>query len=317
MSLEEKIRQLCDSWIAATQPPGGGIGFLGQSEQYRLHKNNITFPELTYQEFQVANLALSRVLLLKGLNSVIDLDHKLFWAWSAEVLVSPPSPCFTRDEDDIRDLFELCIRTALAGITPPPRSMQEFEQQRELAQLTEFNTQQLVSKSHLVLAYLTPALLEAIVKKQCHSFIGSSGMVLAHFDVPSRNSSAKRRQYVPGKGKCSSLRDLLFLLYENVADADLKAHLDELRQHFLGLDNAVDPFDLVFKWRNESLHGQSSFPTIGGTLLSFAILISMNAVAHKYDQLRTDALRRVQAEMQIRNLGSQGNGSRWSYYPPF
>ena len=124
------------------------------------------------------------MLLLKGLNTVINLDHQLFWAWAGEMLLSPRSTFFSREESELRRLFETCIRAALAGITPPPESKEDWERQRELSELVEFNTRQLVVNAHLILAYLGLPLLEGILKKVCSNYVDYAGTVVAAFDVP-------------------------------------------------------------------------------------------------------------------------------------
>lgn len=313
---EDVIRRLCDSWVAAAKKPDGGFAIGGATEKFRLHRNGINFHELNYTEILSACAGLSRVLLFKGLNTVIDLDHQLFWSWAGELLLSPHSSFFSRDEMEIQKLFEGCIRAALAGAQPPSQKKEDWEKQRQLSELVEFNTRQLVLHAHLVLAYLSFPLLEAIIKKACSAYVDYAGNVLAPFDAPRPRGNVK--SYVstdPRNGKCSSLRDLLHLLYENVADADLKRYLDEVRDHFHTLDNTDEPFDLIYSWRNASLHGQTGFPTIGGTVMNLSILIAFNQIRTQYKKLRDTIWENVQRDTQMYHF--TGHRSPWSYYPPF
>jgi len=313
---EEKIKGLCDSWVNATQLPGGGFAIGAASEQHRLHRNGITFHELNYSEIQAACTGLSRVLLFKGLNTVIDLDHRLFWAWAGEMLLSPRSTFFSNTESELRQLFETCIRAALAGITRPPQSKEDWERQREISELVEFNTRQLVLNAHLVLAYLAFPLLEGLLKKLCCNYVDYSGNVINPFDVPTAGGGI--RNYMPNdprKGKCSSLRDLMFLLYQTVADQDLRPRIDEMRNIFNSLDNTIDPFEQLYSWRNQSLHGQTGFPTIGGTLVNLAVLIAFNQIRADYEHRRNDVWSNMQRD--IETFKFTGHRSPWSYYPPF
>jgi len=87
------------------------------------------------------------------------------------------------------------------------------------------------------------------IKKSVLQIYSYAGKVITAFDVP--KAKGKVRHYVPNdpkRGTCSSLRDLLFLLYLNVSDTDLKPRLDNMRQYLSGLNNNVDPFDLIFSW---------------------------------------------------------------------
>lgn len=93
-----------------------------------LHRNRIQFHELPYEGVQAASLGLSQVLLLKGMNTFIDIDHKLFWAWAGQVLLSPQSSLFSHSQEDmtINQLFGVCIRASLARTTPPPQSREDW-----------------------------------------------------------------------------------------------------------------------------------------------------------------------------------------------
>lgn len=316
---EDKINQLCSSWVATAQQPTGGFTIGGATEQYRLLRNRIQFHELPYEGIQAACLGLSQVLLLKGVNTFIDLDHKWFWAWAGEVLLSPQSSLFSHSQEEmaINQLFGVCIRASLAGTTAPPQSREDWVQKRKVLELTDFNTQQLTQNTHLILAYLSPTLLEGVLKKVCCQYVDYSGQVIMAFDVT--NVDGRIKHYMPNsdprRGRCSSLRDLLFLLYNNVSDNDLKTRLDGIRQHLSSLDSSVDPFDLLYSWRNETLHGQTSFPTIGGTLLNIVIMILFNQIRTNYDQLRAEIWENTQKDIGISRLAE--HRSPWSYYPPY
>jgi len=182
--------------------------------------------------------------------------------------------------------------------------------------LVEFNTRQLVLKAHLALAYLAFPLLEAVLKKVCHHYVDYSGNVVTAFDILLSRGGV--REYVPNdlrKGKCSSLRDPMFLLHQIVSDSDLRPRIEEMRQHLSALDSSMDPFDLMYSWRNDSLHGHTNFPTIGGTLLNFVVLIAYNQIRAEYNHLRDEIWNNVQRDIEMFRF--TGYRSPWSYYPPF
>jgi hypothetical protein len=62
-------------------------------------------------------------------------------------------------------------------------------------------------------------------------------------------------------------------------------------------------FDAVFEWRNSSLRGNASYPTISGTLLTLFFLIALDEVRDDYAQMRDSALRRVQMDLQTIQIG--------------
>lgn len=307
-----RITQLCESWLAAAQRNDGSLGIGSATEVHRLHRNGIAFYDLNYEEIQASCIGLTRVLLLKRLNTIIDLDHQLFWAWIGELLLSPRAKVFSSSEHELKQVFEAAIRASLAGVRPPPQSKQEWEEQRRRSDSMEFNTQQLVLHAHLVLTYLAFPLLEAITKRICAAFVDYAGTVLAPFEVPQQNGQV--RKYHPDE-VCSSLFALLWLLYSRVADADLKQRLEEIRKHLNALDPSIDPFALIYSWRNRSLHGSASYPTIGGTVLNLATLISLNQVRATYEATRNTVWEGVQWNMRTGQF--TGHRSPWSFYPPF
>ncbi|MGH8067025.1 MAG: hypothetical protein ACRERE_17660 [Candidatus Entotheonellia bacterium] len=315
-SRETLIAQLCDSWLAVVQQPGGVIAIGPAAEAFRLTRNGINFHELDYAEIQASCVGLMRVLLLKGLSAVIDPDHQLFWAWIGELLLSSYGVYFTQQESEIRELFDACIRASLTGSQAAPPTQAEWEEQQRIAELTDFNTRQLGRHAHLILASLCLPFLEATVKKVCAAYVDYAGNVKVAFSVP--RPGGARRNYNPldpRNNKCSSLRDLLHLLLDSVADADLQERLREVRRHLQTLDNSVDPFDLIYSWRNQSLHGQASFPTIGGTVLNLSILIALNQLRSQYEKLRDRAWQKVQFDATTYSRTRMRLPS--SYYPPF
>ncbi|NOX75476.1 MAG: hypothetical protein GXP17_02435, partial [Gammaproteobacteria bacterium] len=74
------IKELCNNWCQAVQQPEGGFAIGGQSEQYRLLRNGIQFHDLDFEQLVAAIDGLTKVLLLPGLNTVVDQDH--FGLWS-------------------------------------------------------------------------------------------------------------------------------------------------------------------------------------------------------------------------------------------
>jgi hypothetical protein len=262
-----------------------------------LHRNGIKFPELSYEELKTASLGLIRVLLHPSLNTVIDFDHCLLWSWAGEILLAGEVELFGPEAHESRELMEACIRCALAGSS--------------LEERMGFQIHELCLHLPLVLVYLSFPLLEAIIKKAARKYVKLTGEVLQDFEAPRRDRTI--RQYRVGQ-LCSNINHLLFLLHKEVADSDLKDSLDQVRQHLAILAPNTDPFDLIADWRNPSLHGEATFPTIGGTILTVALLIALNGIRAEYARHRDQAWERVCWE--IKNSRTGVPRSPWSFYPP-
>lgn len=73
--------------------------------RHRLHRNGVVFHALGIDELRAACLGLSEVLLLPGMNTILDLDHRLFWAWAGQLLLGPEAAVFRADEREIAELL--------------------------------------------------------------------------------------------------------------------------------------------------------------------------------------------------------------------
>lgn len=277
----EQIRSLCQSWLNATALPGGGFAIGGGSEKFRLLNNGIVIHELDHDGLRAACLGLSTVLLMPGLNTVIDWDHRWFWSWCGELLCSG-SEYFSQDDHEIKELLALCVRASLAGSYRPDQ--QGWEQQRDQSVAMEPNSREWVTQAQSALGYLAFPLLEGMLKRQCAAFVAMSGEVLQEFEVPA--PEGKTRTYKVGR-TCSSLRDLLWLLHAEVAGDDLRDDLNEQRSHLAAFsDNQQGGFQVLYQWRNGSLHGSASLTTIGGTVLNTALLIALAPLREGYEAIR-------------------------------
>lgn len=204
----------------------------------------------------------------------------------------------------------LCIRATLAGTFRP--DTQGWEHQRDQTMSMEPNSRQWIQGSQTALGYLAFPLLEGIVKKHCSEYVSLSGEVREPFEVPGRDSG-RVKTYAVGR-ICSSLRDLLWLLHAQVASEELRSDLDEQRAHLAAFsDQDQGGFQVLYQWRNDSLHGGASLTTIGGTVLNTALLIALSQIRDNYETVRTAAIDRVRWELQSPTTSR----SPWAYYPPY
>ena len=276
-------------------------------------RNGVVFHELDHEQIRAACIGLSSVLLLPGLNTVIDQDHQWFWSWCAELLCRSGSSYFSSESDrELRATVGLCCRAALAGVYRNDRD--GWERQRDQSKNMEHNARAWVQGAHTALAYLAFPLLEGIVKKHCARYVGMDGRVVEAFEVARIDGTA--RPYRVGQ-PCSSLRDMLWLLYDRVASEELRHDLDEQRIHLGAFaSESEDGFEVLYRWRNSSLHGEASLSTIGGTVLSTALLISISALQAEYESVRASAVDGVRREAMSAASGIDYR-SPWSYYPPY
>ncbi|GAA1033326.1 hypothetical protein GCM10009557_34720 [Virgisporangium ochraceum] len=307
-SKADEITRLCEEWIKAASLPTGGSQISYQTEQFRLMSNGIYFHELTFDELRVAILGLTKTLLLPGMNTVVVNDHYFLWAWCAELLAGAGTNYFSHTEFELKQLSIVCNRSALSGAVSPDR------RERYADLLQDWQMGALLRDSHLILAYLSFPLLEGVLKKECSTYVSPSGEIQKNFEI--EQSDGSLRKYRTGK-RCSSLRDLLVLLNNEIADNNLQSDLDSLRRHLSSLaSSGEDGFDLLYRWRNSSMHGSTSFPTIGGTLLAIVSLICLHSMSGGYEAARERAVARASRQRSALASGLNA-GTPWSFYPPY
>ncbi len=304
----EKITNLCEQWCLSVKTSNGGLAIGGNSEKFRLLANGINFHELDHQSLMASILGLSRVLLLPGLNTIVVQDHFDLWSWCGEIIVGSRSEYFSHEEHEIKSLFQASIRASLANCKKPVRSREEHRLQTEAEQNLPHHARYFLYDSFLVLAYISFPLLESTLKRVGSIYLNMDGTVKNAFQV--LNRAGKPRKYKSGS-QCSSIRDVLYLVYENIADSELKALLDEFRAHISSLDGSEDPFDLIYSWRNQSLHGSTNFQTIGGTLLNLCLVFCVYSLKDNYEQLRASIVSQLERE------ATHGHKGPWSFYPPY
>ncbi|NOX76208.1 MAG: hypothetical protein GXP17_06235 [Gammaproteobacteria bacterium] len=177
------------------------------------------------------------------------LERAGLWSWCSEVILFRETNFFNNEEYEIKKLFETCVRASLAHCRKPTADREEWQKQVELEQQLSHHARYFLQESSLTLAYLGFPLLEAISKKVCRAYVDMDGRVTTPFNVPKKTGGV--REYDPNgrwnQKQCSSLRDLLFLIHNELANEQLKKALSEFRDHISTLDNSDDPFDIVYK----------------------------------------------------------------------
>jgi hypothetical protein len=303
----QKIRRLCDSWIQAATGQGG-IAIGQASEQHRLRNNEVRFHELDFDELRAATVGLAEVLLLQGMNTIVDADHHLLWAWCGEVLLGRGAPYAHQAEPEIAELATTALRASLVYAGPGTR--EAFDQMRAAQNLLQLSERELLSHSHVVLVYLSFPLLEAVTRRACPGYVNLRGEVQAVFPRLNGQNYAVRQ-------RCSSIGDLVKLLNETVAGTDLRDDLWAILANIASVGGGTDPYRVLFDWRNSSLHGEVSLPAIGGTVLTLALRIALESIADDYETHRVAGLERAQREVGTAQVIGRWSPAPWSFYPPY
>jgi hypothetical protein len=251
-------------------------------------------------------------MLLPGYASIIDRDHKYLWAWEAELLLSIHGGWPRREADpEFRKALELVVHALLAGHSYPTDGSDEWMgKNRLLRSLLNEPANELLAHLPDLVAYLGLPVLEGLLKRRAAAYVTTSGVVLAPFQVPGRSyDPAGGRQ---GSKKISSLRDLLWLEHQNCGSL-LRTDIDDLIEALPQLQPGLPShgFDVMYEWRNSSLHGDAANGVIGATMLSLILRIVMDELDGEYDAYKL----KIVSGLQFRAAHGVGRGG-WQYYPP-
>jgi hypothetical protein len=228
--------------------------------------NGIKFHELNFEELCAAIVGLSRIALRPSVSCVTE-DHISLWKWCRELLLNHKSNYFSQNQSEIRELTEAIFAAALANESHVP------------VEVVGMYNKTYLNKNHIVQSYMSFPFLEGILKKVCKSYVEFDGTIKQPF--PKKNGG----QYHVGR-KCSSLYDLLVLHYSFIADTDMVTNIDMIKANFTEIKPTETLFEVIYQWRNSSLHGADLFYGIGAFVINYAILVSLTDIKSDYNAQR-------------------------------
>lgn len=300
------IKKLCDDYCKSINRPNGDIALNPNMHDFELLNNNIAFHELNQQELLAAIIGLSKTSFLTGSVANISQDHKFLWGWCAQLVTDDEVETRARingEFDEHDKLYELVIRGALADLYPNARKPDQEKTQNHFA--TYF-----VEESSLAIAYLGFPLLEGLLKRLAHNYVGMDGAVKSNFTVAKRGGGDT--DYGPRKkNKCSSIRDLLMLYTDQIAEPDQVILLNEFYDTIKTFGNTTTPIDLIGDWRNQSLHGTTNFISVGYAILHLCLLISVGETYGDFSKYTQLVFKKA-----LQWNEDPDNRLPWSFYPP-
>ncbi len=290
-------------------------------DKYRLFANGVVFHKLNYEQLVASLLGLSKTLYHPTGSQMPSMEHRYFWAWCGELILSSKGRFLLRpkpireapEEDDYEALFSAVIHCALAGSKFSPKTMMEARREDIIESLHPYHDRHLVRESMLLLSYMIFPLLDVTLKRLCSNFVDIGGNVVGDFEVPDRRHVSTQK-YGPknGKNRCSSVRDLLYLFTRENKDTDLEVALEKFIDHVSVVTGDPKPYDCIGNWRNISLHGQKMQLTIGGILLNLCLLLSLARLKPTFDSHKNEVIR---SRSQFPAVAAR-NYDPWTYYPP-
>lgn len=256
---------------------------------------NLCMSILNYDELVSKCLELSGSLFMDDrMNSIVTPEHKFYWAWIGELFYT--TECFFshNDKPNLSILFLQNLKLLLSHHGGADGYIRYID-----------------INDSLIVSYLIFPYLEFLLKKMNSEFVDMDGKVKKEFLGSSKNGSNSK--YAPkkgGKNKCSSIEDLLFLLFDQASNS-LKTRLEEFdtisKSKF-----GKHLWALIGDWRNTTLHGQTNYMTIGGFVFNICSIIMLDTIKDQFEQVKLDSADNFKFRLSTRGYKYFPYG----FYPP-
>jgi hypothetical protein len=131
-----------------------------------------------------------------------------------------------------------------------------------------------------------------------------NGKVIAQFTLGGTTYKVGRQ--------ISSLRVLLEVEQELIADSALQADIDQLVSGLPRLEpDCAHGFDVIYCWRNRSLHGAQRVQVVGATVFGLTLRVLVSELVGSYEDLRIA----IKSSLEWR-ASLEAPRTPWQYYPP-
>ena len=250
--------------------------------------------------YQIENLPFDVVLklpaiLLHSLRSqTVNYDHKVLWSWLGQLLLNTQMVRkgidIISDREFINALI-LLIRVELASIGQPPSTPEIATLNRLISEVVNWNVHEMVSNNHLIALALSFPILERLLKIKCRKFVELDGKVISEFKIQNGKNGKEKtyhQNYI-----ISNLNDLLLLYEEKIATDAVKHEINQFRIQLKSLfPDSEDPLSLIYKWRNNLLHGSGTKPFYHAVILNLLSLITLDSLSPLYDEMANNFKKR-------------------------
>ncbi|MCL4344347.1 MAG: hypothetical protein JRN26_04345 [Nitrososphaerota archaeon] len=249
------------------------------------------------------------VILTKTLQAQnVNYDHRVFWSWVAELLYiaesgSSNDPVLT--DTELTESFFLLTRLELASIGKPPTDEDVFKLNSIIGIIIDYNVREVINNKDILALNFSFPVLERILRHKCRNYVKLDGTIIQQFKI------YDKKIYQTGK-RINNLKHLM-LLYENNVLQGSKSDTAQIINNFkseLGsiFGNNPDVYELIFRWRNDMLHGSKIRQFYHAVVMNLISLLILDSLKPDYEHLREKALKRLQM--------NPWSGMRLNFFPP-
>ena len=293
----DKIRELCYKKKEAISTGNGFFNFdTRQINNLSLISNGIEFRDLSHDSLLAALAGSLNASLYPSQILIVSKDYYFAWAWCAQLLLTSNVSYLAFEDYDLKDLLKNTVISALVR-NSHSRDLKIGHYERLL-----------ISQSTNIFPYLTFPLLEAVLRRANRNYIDTNGVIVSDFTVQSRGGGLTKYGTV-GKKTCSSVRDLLWLYYNNASVSGMAA-IDECLQ-CVSSQSHKHPFDQIYDWRNGLMHGNESLNLAGGAILTLCFSILLIETEQEFESMRQNTCQFLDIYKKRQERED------YIYYPPY
>ena len=265
---KDDIKNNYENLYAAITSNPGGISFNESLlETYSLYDKKIDFKKFDYESLYEALIGTSKTSAPSNQIQIVTEDLLETWAWCSQLVLA--SHCFTNKYSHLRELLCLITHLLLADTDSP-------------TDLINSNPHAYwsIAIGNSAFHYLALPFLEGTLKTYLHQHLTIDGITLTPF-----LSKAGQKQYNKGN-QCSSLKDLLWLAYQEQSSPELSSAIDRFGQQIDLIDSSTkDFYSKIYDWRNGSLHGQTNTLANSIVIFNLALTVALTLIKNDFENI--------------------------------
>jgi hypothetical protein len=270
------------------------------SEHYDLINHGAHFPTFDFSALITAVCYLTKFSIREHGNTFITHDLRHTWAWCAELLLSYTDEHWDiLKREPIRELLKLATYAALSN----GKGVLSGQENQDHAHFEN----NLLNEKDTILDYLAFPLIESVTKLACREYIAHNGSIIKNIKI--RHPTNNKIINLKAPDYCSSIKNLLHLMYETCNSPTLRESIDKITE-CIKTAHGEHPFDQIFRWRNGALHGEMEPKAAGSLLLSMSLLILLHEIENDFESIR----KAVHFKWEYQNI--RGDNKPFNFYPP-
>jgi hypothetical protein len=265
--MREKIKKICSSYLSSIETSDGEANIqIEHLNSNILSANGIEPHLLSLEELVIFGAETAKRSIYAGV-TFTDVDHHLFWSWAGALLTEgvpmEKEDDAIRTDSHLRHLFHTTVRYML----PRQNAINEKP-----------NSYPMINRPEIIASHLSFTLLEAICLKICSEHVAPNGDVIKKFKVSGKE--------LKPADKCSNVGTLLQLCLQLTKNETVKKSIGELLARLAKIHNENFGSSLIFALRNKALHRGETDQSIGVSILTISILLSLQLIEQHFDHYK-------------------------------